>query len=440
MPVVEGTSKKARPRDEAYQIEAFGYGGDDELFWSEMKRDNMYMSASRLKKGNVNETLKKIDGSYLVKTPKSSRTYMVIPKVSDTNYSFDNFFHGYESGVLVYKKELTGAVSDGEPGALWSRTEYYTYLNGLKVGIYTEEESGDDYRSKENGKENNNSKFVGGGAETHNYYCSYDGQGNISQVSNMAGDMPYNMYAYDSYGTQTGDDYYNEDFSGYKGYDKGPLGYKTGVRHYDPETGRFLSPDPFKGYMTDPASQHPYMYCHGNPVTYSDPSGYIAIADDAAVGAAVAVGLLALKAYQDSPAGKRATRKMARTLKTVADGTAYGIDYYKESVVIAGKQIAQDYYRYVGPLLSKKGQGKRGKGKVQPDPRANGPHTGFKTDRAGKVTKYIEYDKNGNPVRRFRKEGKPHRDKKPPFILERKKPNGKTVDPRDPEPWEMPKQ
>ena len=62
--------------------------------------------------------------------------------------------------------------------------------------------------------------------------------------------------------------------SSYKGYDKGPFGYKTGVRQYDPETGRFLSPDPFKGYMTDPASQHPYMYCRGNPIRYSDPSGY----------------------------------------------------------------------------------------------------------------------------------------------------------------------
>ena len=86
--------------------------------------------------------------------------------------------------------------------------------------------------------------------------------------------MPYNLYAYDSYGTQTGSDYSNESFSSYKGYDKGPFGYKTGVRQYDPETGRFLSPDAFKGYLTDPTSQHPYMYCHGNPVKYSDPSGY----------------------------------------------------------------------------------------------------------------------------------------------------------------------
>ena len=205
-------------------------------------------------------------------------------KPDENNNTFNNTFHGYESGVLVYKKELTGAVYDGEPGALWSRTEYNTYLNGLKVGIYTEEESGDDYRSKGNGKENDNSKIVGGGAETHNYYCSYDGQGNISQLSNMAGDMPYNIYAYDSYGTQTGDDYYNEDFSGYKGYDKGPFGYKTGVRHYDPETGRFLSPDPFKGYMTDPSSQHPYMYCHGNPVEFSDPSGYLSKSEWEAIG------------------------------------------------------------------------------------------------------------------------------------------------------------
>jgi len=43
---------------------------------------------------------------------------------------------------------------------------------------------------------------------------------------------------------------------------------------YDTETGRFTSPDPFKGVLSDPASQNPYMYCRGNPVKYSDPSGY----------------------------------------------------------------------------------------------------------------------------------------------------------------------
>jgi len=92
-------------------------------------------------------------------------------------------------------------------------------------------------------------------------------------VSNKAGELPYSLYAYDSYGTEIGGEG-DPTLSSYKGYDKGPFGYKTGVRQYDPETGRFLSPDPFKGYISDPASQHPYMYCRGNPIRYSDPSGY----------------------------------------------------------------------------------------------------------------------------------------------------------------------
>jgi RHS repeat-associated protein len=53
-----------------------------------------------------------------------------------------------------------------------------------------------------------------------------------------------------------------------------PVYQLTGVRDYDPQTGRFLQPDPFKGYLSEPTSQNPYMYCRGNPIKYSDPSGY----------------------------------------------------------------------------------------------------------------------------------------------------------------------
>ncbi len=274
------TDKTPRSRDTAYRTDAFAYGGDDELFWEESKSDNMFMSPSMLKSGRI-AGITKSGKATLIKDPKSGKVALVIPKVSDTSYNLDCTFHGYESGVLLFKKNISGAVLEGEASALWNKTEFYTYLNGLKVGIYTESEASDFImdRGKEekeftNSKaKNKTGKFVGG-PETHNYYCSYDGQGNITQVSNMAGDMPYNIYTYDSYGTQTGSDYSNESFSSYKGYDKGPFGYKTGVRQYDPETGRFLSPDAFKGYLTDPASQHPYMYSRGNPISYSDPSGY----------------------------------------------------------------------------------------------------------------------------------------------------------------------
>jgi RHS repeat-associated protein len=43
--------------------------------------------------------------------------------------------------------------------------------------------------------------------------------------------------------------------------------YYYGARYYSPEIGRFLQPDPlFDG-------PNPYMYVHGNPVRYVDPSG-----------------------------------------------------------------------------------------------------------------------------------------------------------------------
>lgn len=44
-------------------------------------------------------------------------------------------------------------------------------------------------------------------------------------------------------------------------------------RYYDPDLGRFLSIDPHPGYLTDPQSLNPYLYCHNDPVNLSDPTG-----------------------------------------------------------------------------------------------------------------------------------------------------------------------
>jgi len=170
------------------------------------------------------------------------------------NYMFDNIFHGYESGALLYKNLTAGTVENGNPDieSLIYEVKYYTYLNGLKVG-FSEVQT----------------------PYAPSYFYVYDGQGNVVQISNRAGDLPYDLYKYSSYGEKvsiggTG----SQEHGTYKGYDEGPFGFKTGVRDYDPQTGRFMQPDPFKGYLSEPASQNPYMYCRGNPVKYSDPSGY----------------------------------------------------------------------------------------------------------------------------------------------------------------------
>ena len=48
------------------------------------------------------------------------------------------------------------------------------------------------------------------------------------------------------------------------------------ARFYDPASGTFYRLDPFAGNLTDPQSLHKYLYAHGNPVAFSDPSGNFA--------------------------------------------------------------------------------------------------------------------------------------------------------------------
>ncbi len=48
----------------------------------------------------------------------------------------------------------------------------------------------------------------------------------------------------------------------------------NGVRAFDPALGSWTTPDAFEGDIHDPSSQQKYMWNRGNPVDYSDPSGY----------------------------------------------------------------------------------------------------------------------------------------------------------------------
>lgn len=80
--------------------------------------------------------------------------------------------------------------------------------------------------------------------------------------------------------------------------------------------------------------------------------------------------------------------------------------------------------------------------KVQPVPDAVGPHSVPKRDPQGRVKDYTEFDKDGNAVKRFRRDGKPHGGMNPPFILEPKPgkgPGAVPKVPRQPRPDELPK-
>ena len=50
--------------------------------------------------------------------------------------------------------------------------------------------------------------------------------------------------------------------------------YYLGSRHYDPNTGRFLQQDTFKGDIYSPWTQNLYTYTSNNPTNYTDPTGH----------------------------------------------------------------------------------------------------------------------------------------------------------------------
>ena len=57
-------------------------------------------------------------------------------------------------------------------------------------------------------------------------------------------------------------------------YDESTALYYLNARYYDPEIGRFISQDSYRGSMDFLIPWHLYIYCSNNPVNYVDPSGH----------------------------------------------------------------------------------------------------------------------------------------------------------------------
>ena len=54
--------------------------------------------------------------------------------------------------------------------------------------------------------------------------------------------------------------------------------YYLNARYYNPEDGRFMTEDSYRGEIMKPETGHLYMYCANNPVNYVDPSGHWVVA------------------------------------------------------------------------------------------------------------------------------------------------------------------
>lgn len=119
-----------------------------------------------------------------------------------------------------------------------------------------------------------------------------DGLGSVRQMVDSYIDV-LTSADFDPYGVVWNSTGSNNTLFGYTGEPMDANGLvHLRARYYNPSPGIFASLDPFEGDIRFPMSLHGYGYSHGNPTTWTDPSGMIIslIIGGAIVGAAIAGG------------------------------------------------------------------------------------------------------------------------------------------------------
>ena len=107
-----------------------------------------------------------------------------------------------------------------------------------------------------------------GGLEEKTRYYHYDALGSVRGLSNQKGKLTAE-FDYDAFGNGKNNKKWNTyRFSSKEFEDHAEL-YYFGERYYDPEIGRWLTPDPL-GFIDGP---NKYLYVANNPLNLADPYG-----------------------------------------------------------------------------------------------------------------------------------------------------------------------
>ena len=115
-------------------------------------------------------------------------------------------------------------------------------------------------------------------------YIHQDHLGNNIAITNEEGDVIWKA-DYEPFGSSFNEKGDNNKKYNNKEEDNTKLLY-YGARYYDKDIGRFTTPDPISGSITDPQTLNRYVYVKNNPMKYIDPTGnrpidfgYLVLAD-----------------------------------------------------------------------------------------------------------------------------------------------------------------
>ena len=186
----------------------------------------------------------------------------------------------YDAGYITYcdKSSSSNTLNLAPRTVLIWNAEYNTYGNGSNINLT--------YKYDQDGT-------------WKKYYNINDHLGNVRTVLREENNQPATIvkqFDYAPFGAVLNTtDINRTKFIG-KEKDKESNYADHGVRKYDDEIGRFTSIDPL--WELD-YSWTPYHYSYNNPISFKDPDGRIAIADDIAVGVITMVTLATIAAVED---------------------------------------------------------------------------------------------------------------------------------------------
>ena len=113
-------------------------------------------------------------------------------------------------------------------------------------------------------------------------------------------------------------------------YDQSTGLYYLNARYYNPEDGRFMTEDSYRGEIMNPETGHLYVYCANNLVNYVDPSGHFAAAMYTVIKLVLVGGAVAYVSYSSwknhSSKTKYAGRKIISKTKVSVWLTAGVVD------------------------------------------------------------------------------------------------------------------
>ena len=317
-------TKKVKGEEET----AYTYNGLNQLLKAKttkgdaVKNDISYeydVNGNQIKETDK-ETGDSVENTYDVENRLSTAT--VTKKKSGTSgnetvsLTQENLYNG--DGQRIQKKEA-GEVTN------------YFYEDGM-VSYTTGADTGEKLIQNLSGLEDNviyaEQKVTGkdGTASAYqDFLYTKDIQGSTSSILNKdtKGEL---SYEYDDFGETSihGSSVLKNEIC-YTGgiYDESTGLYYLNARYYDPENGRFLTEDTYRGEVKKPDTLHLYVYCKNNPINYVDPSGHFLISTAVLIGVGVGgiVGAVA-GSYRGRVVAKRMGYKGDKKRKFIA---TYGV-------------------------------------------------------------------------------------------------------------------